>query len=139
MQIYINGLDIPVAMEDTEKEMKKKKFEEETEVYPAEEQGILPEESSDEKKLDIDLGEKDEDLDTPEGREKQVENAEIDPEEAGFMEGASGGGQLAKDALTGEPLMDVEDVVETVIDGKTYRFVNEENAAKFREKKKAEE
>tara|TARA_Y100000310_G_C20588920_1_gene766934 strand:- start:842 stop:1216 length:375 start_codon:yes stop_codon:yes gene_type:complete len=124
-------------MEEDRKEEKKKSSEEE--VFPAEEQGILPEETSEEKKLDIDLGERDEDLDTPEGREEQVENAEIDAGEAGFMEGASGGGQLAKDALTGEPLMDVEDVVEIEIDGKRYRFVNEENAQKFRERREDEE
>jgi YHS domain-containing protein len=55
------------------------------------------------------------------------------------MEGASQAGQLGKDALTGEPLMDVENVVEAEIKGKSYRFVNEENAQKFREQKENEE
>tara|TARA_Y100000310_G_C20674099_1_gene811931 strand:+ start:2156 stop:2494 length:339 start_codon:yes stop_codon:yes gene_type:complete len=104
--------------------------------YPAEEQGIEPEETSEEKSEDMEHGEKDEDVYSEEGREKLVEDGEISPEEEGFMEGAAQAGQLGKDALTGEPLMDVEDVVETEIDGKVYRFVSEENAQKFREKKR---
>ena len=62
------------------------------------------------------------------------EDDELENWEEGFMEGATAAGQLGKDALTGEPLMNVEDVVETEIDGKVYRFVNEDNAQKFREK-----
>ena len=125
--------------EDKKKKKKKEDSDEELEVYPAEEQGILPEETSEELKEDMEHGERDEDPDTAEGREKLVEDGEMSPEEAGFMEGASDEGQLAKDALTGEPLMDIDDVVETVIDGKKYRFVNEENAKKFRERKEDEE
>jgi hypothetical protein len=106
----------------------------EDKVYPAEEQGIEEESTSDEKRTEMEQGERDEDLDTPEGREKQVEEDEVEPWEAGFAEGASDEGQLAKDALTGEPLMDVEDVVEIELNGKKYRFVNQENAEKFREK-----
>lgn len=109
---------------------------------PAEEQGIQADDETKDStdiKEEMDLGERDENLDTEVGREKQVEDDEIEPEEAGFMQGESGAGQLGKDALTGEPLMDVEDVVEAVIDGQTYRFVNEENAAEFRKKKEKEE
>jgi len=112
---------------------------EEDHLYPAEEQGILEEETSEQKKEAMEHGEEDEDIYTKEGREKQEEDDELELWEEGFMEGASQAGQLGKDALTGEPLMDVEDVVETVIDGKTYRFVSEENARKFREKMKEEE
>ena len=54
------------------------------------------------------------------------------------MQGATDDGQLGKDALTGEPLMDVEDVVEIKIDDQLYRFVNEENAEEFRLKKQKE-
>jgi hypothetical protein len=96
------------------------------------------EESSDEKKEAMKEGTRDEDLDTPEGREQQVDEDEVEPWEAGFAQGASDEGQLSKDALTGEPLMDVEDVVELEIDGKLYRFVNQENAEKFKDKKKEE-
>ena len=107
---------------------------------PAEEQGIEPETTdSDTIKAEMEHGDKDESIDTEEGREKLVEDGEIEPEEAGFMQGASQAGQLGKDALTGEPLMDIEDVVETIIDGQTYRFVNEENAEKFRKKREKEE
>ncbi|MBU0460670.1 MAG: hypothetical protein KKH52_01520 [Nanoarchaeota archaeon] len=117
---------------------KEKKEDSEEKVYPAEEQGIEPEETSEEKTLEMEHGEKDEDVYTEEGREKLVEDGEISPEEEGFMEGAAQAGQLGKDALTGEPLMDVDDVVEAEIDGKLYRFVNAENARKFREKKEKE-
>lgn len=124
------------------KELKEEKMlaekKKEPEVYPAEEQGILPKETSEEKEAEMEHGEKDEDIYTDEGREKQEEDAEIDTWEEGFMEGATDAGQLGKDALTGEPLMDVEDVYEAVIGGKTYRFVKEENAKKFREKMEKE-
>ncbi len=118
-------------MEDRKKKEKKD--------YAAEEQGILKEQTSEEIEQDMEHGEKDEDIYTKEGREKLEEDDEIEPWEEGFMEGASEGGQLGKDALTGEPLMDVEDVVETEIDGELYRFVSEENAEKFRKKKLKEE
>tara|TARA_Y100000310_G_C20514428_1_gene730470 strand:+ start:135 stop:512 length:378 start_codon:yes stop_codon:yes gene_type:complete len=125
-------------MEEEKKKEKKKESEKEERFYPAEEQGILPEETSDEIKEDMEHGEKDEDPLTREGREKLVEDAEMEPWEAGFAAGASEEGQLAKDALTGEPLMGVDDVVEAEIDGRKYRFVNVENARKFREKRKKE-
>ena len=118
-----------------EKEHKKSKKENEKEekFYPAEEQGILPEETSEEIRQDMDLGTKEEDPYTQEGRQKMMDEDEIDNVEEGFMEGASGGGQLAKDALTGEPLMGLE-TVELVIEGKHYRFVNSENAEKYKKK-----
>ncbi len=111
---------------------------EEDDVYPAEEQGITAEETSEQKKQAMEHGDEDEDIYSEEGRDKLEEDDELSPEEEGFMEGASQAGQLGKDALTGEPLMDVDKVVETVIDGKTYRFVNQKNAQKFREKQKKE-
>ena len=45
-------------------------------------------------------------------------------------------GQLAKDALTGEPLMGADNVIELEMNGKLYRFVNEKNAQKFKQKHK---
>jgi len=116
---------------------KKAKKEGEEKVYPAEEQGILPEETSEEIDAEMDVGEKEEDVYTQEGREKMEDEDEMTNVEEGFMGGASGGGQLGKDALTGEPLMG-EETVELRIDGKIYRFVNSENAEKFKEKKKKE-
>jgi hypothetical protein len=92
-------------------------------------------ESKDEQKLHMEHGDEDEDVYTDAGREQLVEDDEIDALEAGIMQGASDDGQLGKDALTGEPLMDIEDVVELEIDGELYRFVSEENAEEFRLKK----
>ena len=86
----------------------------------------------------MERGDKVEDPDTKEGREALVDEDAMESWEAGFTQGASGDGQLAKDAFTGEPLMDVEDVVELEIDGEIFRFVNEENAQKFRERKEKE-
>ncbi len=113
---------------------KSKDEDEKIDVYPEEEQGILPKETADEKKMKMKLGEEDEDIYTPEGQEEEVEEDEIEPWEAGFMKGASGAGQLGKDALTGEPLKGRE-IIEMEIAGKLYRFVNETNAAKFKIKK----
>tara|TARA_B100000315_G_C14527719_1_gene564648 strand:- start:708 stop:1070 length:363 start_codon:yes stop_codon:yes gene_type:complete len=118
--------------EDIEKEEKHTE-----EHHAAEEQGIEEEKTSEEKKEEMARGERDEDPLTKEGQEEMVENDEIEPWEAGFAEGASQEGQHAKDALTGESLMGVDDVVEAEIDGKIYRFVSEENAQKFREKMKS--
>ena len=114
--------------------MAKQKKAHDEEYYPSEEQGIDEEETSEEKEESMEHGEEDEDIYTSEGRDKLEEDDEIDSWEEGFMEGASGAGQLGKDALTGEPLMDIDDVVEAKIGGKVYRFVSEENAEKFRKK-----
>lgn len=111
---------------------------EEDDVYPAEEQGIMAEETSEQKEQAMEHGDEDEDIYSEEGRDKLEEDDEIDPWEEGFMAGASQAGQLGKDALTGEPLMDVDKVVESVIDGKMYRFVNKKNAQQFGEKKRKE-
>ena len=107
---------------------------EEDDVYPAEEQGILPDETSEEHELAMAVGDEDEDVYTEEGRKKLEEDDEIAPWEEGVMEGAAGIGQLGKDALTGKPLMDTDEVIEMELDGQLYRFVSEKNAIKFREK-----
>ena len=92
--------------------------------------------TDDEVKDDMEMNLDDEEVYEKQGREQLVEDDEISPEEEGFMEGATDAGQQGKDALTGEPLMDVENVVEAELDGKVYRFVSEENARKFREQRK---
>ena len=107
---------------------------EEDEVYPAEEQGILADESSEEHELAMTVGDEDEDIYTEEGRKKLEEDDEIEPWEEGVMAGASGLGQLGKDALSGKPIMDADEVIEMELDGKLYRFVSAKNAEKFREK-----
>lgn len=110
--------------------------EEKVKLYPAEEQGILPEKTEDEQETAMKLGEEDEEVYEKKGREKLEEDDEIEPWEEGFLEGATGAAQLSKDALTGEPLTD--DVYEIEMDGKFYRFANKDNAKKFKEKKKKE-
>ncbi len=126
-------------MSEENNEKPKKVIPEDDKDFPAEEQGIIPEKTEEQISEEMEHGEKNEDVYSEEGREKLVEDGEISPEEEGFMEGANASGQLGKDALTGEPLMDVEDVVEAEIDGRLYRFVNAENAQKFRERKESEE
>lgn len=112
---------------------KSKDEDEKIDVYPEEEQGILKEETADEKKLKMKLGEEDEDIYSAEGQEEEVEEDEIEPWEEGFMQGASGAGQLGKDALTGKPLVGRK-IVEAEIGGKLFRFISEANAKKFKEK-----
>lgn len=118
---------------------KKPKRSEKEEFYADEEQGILPKKTSEEKELGMKVGEESEDIYEEEGRELLEEDDEINPWEEGFMKGSSGPGQLGKDALTGVPLLDVEDVVEEEIDGRLYRFASRQNARKFLEKKRKEQ
>ncbi len=119
------------------KVLKKKASGKAESYYPADEQGILKPKTSDEKDQVMKLGEEDEEVYTAKGREKLEEDDELESWEEGFMEGATDAGQLGKDALTGEPLLDVEDVVELEFEGKMYRFVNQKNARKFVEKRSA--
>ncbi len=102
----------------------------EEKFYPSKEQGIISSKRQEDKEID----EEDDDIYEKAGRKKLEEEDEIEPWEEGFMEGEVEGGQLAKDALTGKPLMDIDDVVEIEIGGKFYRFTNVENAKKFKEK-----
>ena len=104
-------------------------------VYPAEEQGILRDKTEEERETEMKIGERDEDIYQKKGRDLLEEDDEIKPWEEGFMEGANELGQLGKDALTGEPLMGADDVIEMELDGKTYRFVSRANAEKFRKKR----
>jgi len=65
-----------------------------------------------------------------EGREELVENDELSPEEAGFMEGAELDGQHAKCRKCGKILFD--DIVETEIDTEIHRFCSQKCADKFK-------
>jgi len=98
--------------------------------YAAEEQGILPEETKEQIEEEMEEGEKETDVYSEEGRDVLEGEDEISPEEEGFMEGASGLGQLGKDALTGKPLMG-DDIVELEFQGRRYRFNNQKNAEEF--------
>ena len=126
---------LPAMPKAAKKPVKKRpNDEEEIDASPDEEQGILPEETSDEKKAKMKAGQEDEDIYSDAGREEEVEEDEIEPWEEGFMKGASGAGQLGKDALTGKPLVG-HNITEAEIEGKLYRFANEVNAQKFRAKR----
>ena len=74
----------------------------------AEEQGIVPEETSEEKKEEMESGEKDEEVYDDEGREKLVEDGELDTREEAFMEGAEGGGHK-KGHVRGDPDEELEE------------------------------
>lgn len=93
----------------------------------------LVEDDSDERELRMKKGDADEDVYSEEGRELLEEDDEIETWEQGFIEGEEEGGQLGKDALTGAPLMG-DKVIQVKIKGRLYRFANEKNAKKFREK-----
>ena len=93
----------------------------------------LVEDDSDERELKMKKGEVDEDVYSQEGRELLEEDDEIETWEQGFIEGEEEGGQLGKDALTGASLMG-DKVIQVKFKGRVYRFVNEKNAKKFREK-----
>ncbi len=83
----------------------------------------------------MDIGEKDEDIYTDEGREKLEDDDEIDAEEEGFMEGAEGDGARAKCAFCGQPLFR-EKTFETKIKGKVFWFCSEEHIDEYKKKKK---
>ncbi|MFA6462339.1 MAG: hypothetical protein WCV90_08810 [Candidatus Woesearchaeota archaeon] len=106
--------------------------------YPAEEQGILPEETEEKIEEEMEEGEKETDIYSKAGRKVLEEEDEIEPWEQGFMEGAAGPGQLGKDALTGKPIMGADEVIELEWEGKMYRFVSQKNAELFLKKKKQE-
>ena len=122
-----------------EEENKKVHKDHTDDVYPSDDQGIKPNETSEQISDDMEMGERNEDVYTEEGRENLVEDGEISPAEEGFMRGEEDNGRLGVDALTGESLMDVEDVVEAEIDGTLYRFANEENARVYRKKIETQE
>jgi hypothetical protein len=61
-----------------------------------------------------------------EGREKLVEEDEMSPWEAAFMEGAEGEGQNAKCRTCGKMLDREHAVIEKVIEGELYKFCSDE-------------
>ena len=104
---------------------------EEVEAYPAKEQGIEPEKTSEEKKEDMEEGEKDEDVYSEEGREKLEEDDEIDDWEAGYMEGAEHKGEQAMCAHCRKVLRQGKDkIVEKEVKGRVLWFCSSECAEK---------
>ncbi len=104
--------------------------------YPAEEQGIEKDKSSEEIEQDMESGEKDEDVYTEEGREKLTEDAEISPTEEAFMEGAEDKGELGNCANCGKPIGEaMKSVIEKRVKGEAYWFCSNDCADKFQPKK----
>jgi len=73
----------------------------------------------------VDLG-ADGEMYSKEGREHLVDDDEISPWEAAFMEGAEEDGTGAKCRKCGKILLMDGIVIEKVIDGELYRFCSEE-------------
>ena len=104
----------------------------EEQFYPAEEQGIKKPKTSEEIKQDMEEGKKAENVYSEEGREKLVEDGEIEPHEDGFMEGAEGRGQKNCCAECGVNLGEEETkVIEREFDGDTKWFCSEEHAENY--------
>jgi len=70
--------------------------------------------------------------------EEDLNDDEVEPWEEGFEEGEKEEGQLGKDALTGEAIVDATEVIELEWEGRVYRFINQKNADLFLKKKKGE-
>jgi hypothetical protein len=79
-------------------------------------------------------GNHDEEVYSKEGREHLVEDDEISPWEAAFMEGAEDQGQNAKCRNCGKVLVRDDFVVERVIDKELHRFCSEKCLESFQKK-----
>ena len=78
--------------------------------------------------------ETEEEVYTSEGREHLVDDDEISPWEAAFMEGADEDGQNAKCRNCGKVLIRENNIVEKSINNELYRFCSEECADEFEKK-----
>lgn len=106
---------------------------EDEEMTPAERE--FDEDDSEEIKEDMEEGELDEDVYSEEGREKLLEDDEIDSDEEGFMEGAEEDGDDAKCRECGKELLDFN-FIEKEIKGNKSRFCSEECLEKYEEEHK---
>jgi len=82
---------------------------------------------------DMELGKKDETVYDEAGRQKLVEDGEMSPEEAGFMEGAEDDGEQGKCAYCGAAIFK-DNTVESRLDGKVFWFCSDEHATKYKER-----
>lgn len=73
---------------------------------------------------------RDKDIYEEKGREEELEDDEISPEEEGFMEGAHDGGQDAKCRKCGKLLL--RNIVEKEIKGEIYRFCSNKCAQSYK-------
>ena len=76
--------------------------------------------------------EKEDDLYSEEGREKSIDDDEIDEVEEGFMQGYDAGERLTKCALCHKLLAD--DFVEEELNDEIYRFCSDEHAESYKRK-----
>ena len=92
-------------------------------------------EPSDKIEEEMEEGKHDEEVYTEEGREKLVEDDEIEDWEEGFMKGAEGRGKGTSCAFCGKMISeDKEGIVEREIDGEIKVFCSEEHAIKYSQK-----
>ncbi len=90
--------------------------------------------TSEEVEKDMEEGELDETVYDREGREKLIENSEIEDWEEGFMEGAEDDGEQGKCANCGKALLE-ENVVETELEDKVVWFCSEECLERYKKRK----
>lgn len=93
----------------------------------------MDEDTIEDEMLEVEIGYKEEDVYSDEGRADLVEDDEITPEEEGFMEGAEYDGQQAKCANCGK-MLGKENTVEKQIEGEVKWFCSEHCVEKFEEK-----
>ncbi len=73
------------------------------------------------------------DLESEEAREEATEDDELEPWEEGFLEGATGDGQLGKCANCGDMITE-KNCVEKKIEEELHRFCSEKCLEKYEEK-----
>ena len=116
----------------------KKHGEEEPSPHPDEEQGIEQEKHGEEEALEMELGEKEEDVYDETGREKLTEDAEIEPREEGFAEGYEERGELSKCANCRTPLSE-SSTIEREINGELVWFCSDKCVEEYLKTHKKEE
>ena len=88
--------------------------------------------TKDEIEQDMEIGKKDEDVYSEEGREQLIEDGEITNSEDGFMEGAEGRGKKASCSECGALISEDEvNIHEREIEGEVKWFCSEEHANNY--------
>jgi len=104
--------------------------EEKPSKHPDEEQGIIDKKHGADKAQEMEIGEKDEDVYDETGREKLVEDAEIEPREEGFSEGYEGRGKHSTCAACGK-VLDEDSTMEREIEGELMWFCSDSCAENY--------
>jgi len=115
---------------------RKKKVPTEKEEFSDEESFAEEDETPSEKlQSEMESGKREEEVYSEEGREKLVEDDEIEDWEQGFMEGAEGRGEQASCAYCGKLLgEDEKNIVEREFNGEIKWFCSAEHAQKYAER-----